>query len=144
MAKSLFIIIVLFTTTVACFSQSAASANISATITTPVGTSKLGDLAFENFNSNLLPGNINARPASINVTGNGYAYSVTGPSEQVTVKRNGGNETMIVESFYITQKASGDENNQLLAIGATLKVGASQLPGNYNSVEALTVTVNYN
>jgi len=161
MAKSLFIFIILAMATVACFSQSGASANISATISHPVGTQKINDMSFGNFvtsnaagsielNTNsmrkssggvVLTGQEAVTHATFNITGD-FAYSITLPSEAITLKRNGGEETMKVESFYFTPVIT--TQNQLLAIGATLKVGASQLPGNYNSVDALAVTVNYN
>ncbi len=161
MAKSLYIIIILVSSTITCFCQSGGSANISATISHPVGTQKINDMNFGKFVISNSAGSIElntsnnskstggvvltdratATLASLYITGD-FVYAITMPSDGITLKRNGGEETMRVGSFYFT--TLGTQQNQLLAIGATLKVGASQLPGNYNSVEALAVTVNYN
>ena len=160
MAKIFYITFIILGSVVNCFGQTA-SANISVTISHPVGTEKINDMDFGIFETGknagsielntsgnykssggvILISNTTATHASLSITGD-YAYSVTLPTDDIILKRDGGKETMTVGSFNITPTITKD--NQLLAIGATLQVGASQLPGNYYLVDAFTVTVNYN
>jgi hypothetical protein len=84
--------------------------------------------------------------ASFDVAGEGaYTYSITLPSS-VTITRNSGTETMTVDAFTSSPSSTGTltAGAQTLTVGATLNVGASQVPGTYVSGTAFTVTVSYN
>lgn len=149
------------------FAQSSADATATATIITPISISKTVDLNFGNVAVGASTGTVVLTPAgdrsatggvslpatggsisaaSFSVAGEGtYTYSITLPGS-VTITRNSGSETMTVNTFTSTPSTTGalTAGAQTLTVGATLNVGASQVPGTYVSGTAFTVTVNYN
>jgi len=86
----------------------------------------------------------NCSPGHFKVYGDaGRAYAVTLPTDDVTLTRSGGSETMTVGTFTANPSTgyalTGGE--QALAVGATLNVGANQYSGEYRG--QYTVTVAY-
>lgn len=166
MTKKLLLIIsflfVAFITTHA-FAQNTATANISATIVTPITIVHKADMNF----GRLLPGNLQGSivlsgngvrtanggvtlpedegtisGAVFEVTGQaGYTYATLLPSE---VTLTNGSSTMIVKNF--TSDGTGQLSNgaQTLHIGATLQINGDQAVGVYTSDAPLTITINYN
>jgi len=159
-------IIVLFLTVQYSYAQVSASASIHATIVNPIAITKTIDLNFGNVavgalgsvvlspTSNrsttggvTLPSNQGTvAAASFIVTGkNNYTYSITLPSEAITINDAGSN-SMTVDSWTSTPTSTGtlSGGTSTLLVGATLNVNASQTPGVYTSDTPLSVIVNYN
>jgi hypothetical protein len=82
-------------------------------------------------------------PASFTVAGDANAgYGVTLPS---TATLSGGGSTMTVDTFASTPSSAGNlgaGGTQTLSVGATLHVGAVQLPASYSGTYAVTVAYN--
>ena len=148
--------------------QVSATATSTATIVTPIAINKTVDMNFGNVAINNQVGTVILAPestrtftggitlpvvtgtvtaASFNVTGQAdYTYSITLPSSVLLTRQNG-SETMTVDEFTSTPTPTGKLNgsgSQVLNVGATLNVGASQVAGTYVSGTPFTVTVNYN
>lgn len=87
--------------------------------------------------------------ASFTATGqSGVAYTITLPSSAVTITRVSGSETMTIDNF-VSDPAAGTatfdgSGTQIINVGATLNVGASQVAGSYTNLTGIQVTVNYN
>ena len=144
------------------FAQSA-TATATSTIVTPIAIAKTVDMNFGNvavFGSAgtvvLAPAGTRSAtggvtlpatsgtvaPAQFTVTGeSGYTYSVTLPVSN-TVKF--GSNTMTVNTFVSNTTGKLTGGTEILKVGATLNVGASQAAGTYISEAPFTVTVNYN
>lgn len=148
------------------YAQVSASASISATIIHPIAISKTVDLNFGNVAVGTL-GTVVLSPASNRSTTGGvtlpstqgtvaaasfivtgksnYTYSITLPSEAITINDAGSN-SMTVGSWTSTPTSTGTliGGTSTLFVGATLNVSASQTPGVYTSATPLNVIVNYN
>ena len=149
-------------------SQSAtASANAFATIVTPMTIAKNQDLNFGNLDVQAIHGGIvilspeGTRSASngvslpsssgivtaadFTVMGSSAAtFSIELPANVILTHSNG-TQNMTASSFTSTPSSTGvlTGGSQHIKIGATLTVGAGQLPGVYSS-QPFEVTVNYN
>ena len=146
--------------------QSTASATASATIISPITITKTVDLDFGNVAASALAGTVTIDPAgnrsttggvslpvipgtvtaaSFNVAGQAnYTYAITLPAS-VTITN--GTDNMTVNGFTSTPTPTGTldvTGNEVLNVGATLNVGASQAAGLYTTTTPFDVTVNYN
>ena len=145
--------------------QVTATATASATIITPIAITKNLDMSFGNVAVSAIAGTVTLTPANtrtiaggvtlplatgtvnaakFTVTGlTGSTYSITLPSTALTLT-SGGN-TMTVTAFTSTPTPTGTltGGTEVVYVGATLNVGASQAAGTYTSA-AFPVTVNYN
>lgn len=147
--------------------QSTASATASSTIIAPISITKTVDLDFGNVGVSGTAGTVVISPAgvrsatggvslpapagtvtsaSFNVAGQGnYTYAITLPAAALTITSGANN--MTVNAFTSTPTATGTLNaggTQIVTVGATLNVGASQASGVYTSGTPFDVTVNYN
>jgi hypothetical protein len=86
--------------------------------------------------------------AKFTVTGEGvYTYAITLPTSAFTLDEAGvGTAVMTVNAFTSTPSATGTltAGSQIVYVGATLNVGASQVAGLYENTTGFAVTVNYN
>jgi len=86
--------------------------------------------------------------AKFTVTGEGvYTYAITLPASALTLDESGvGTATMTVNTFSSTPSATGTltAGSQIVYVGATLNVGASQVAGLYENTTGFAVIVNYN
>lgn len=148
------------------FAQASATADASATIVTPISIAKTADMNFGNVATNGTVGTVVLAPAgtrtlsggvtlpatagtvtaaSFTVSGSGaYTYAITLPSSVVITS---GTDNMTVNTFTSTPTTTGalTSGQQVIKIGATLNLAASQAEGAYtSSVAPFTVTVNYN
>lgn len=144
-----------------------ASANISATIVTPITIAKNQDISFGNFSApdrigghviltpagtryssvtSIIKGNSGVvTAADFTVMGNiGLTFGIQLPTS-ILLKHSGGLETMTAAAFTSTPSEDGflAGGIQHIQIGATLTVTPGQLPGMYTSSE-FEVVVNYN
>lgn len=169
MKKASIFAIVMIGFAVNSFAQATASATATATIIEPIAISKTEDMNFGNV-AVIGAGTVVLAPASsrtatggvtlpvnagtvtaaeFEVTGEGdNTYSITLPSSDYTITRVSGSETMAVNTFVSNPTAgSGGQltaGTQTLFVGATLNVGAAQVPGVYTNGTGFDVTVNYN
>ena len=143
------------------------TASGSASIVTPISITKTVDMNFGNVAVNgnagtvvLTPGGARSRTGGVtlpatagNVTAAsftvggvaGYTYTILLPSSDLTI--TDGTNSMIVNSFISSPTpigTLGSDGTQILTVGATLNVGASQPAGNYTSGTPFSVWVNYN
>ena len=132
-------------------SSGTASAIATATIVTDMaGASQFEDMSFTNVQSNnahqkLASGSAVNSAASFKIVSNSYAYSVTLPANDVLLTKNGGADTMKIDSFTITSaQAASNSGEEILTVGAVLNVNAFQAEGNYTAASPVAVTVNYN
>lgn len=150
------------------FAQSAtASADASATIIQPIAISKTSNLVFGNYAVGATAGSVslstadavtvnsgaitqptgnkgNPAAAVFAVTGEGsFTYAITLPSDGA-VSLTGAGAPMPVTGFVSNPATTGTltAGAQNIKVGATLNVGASQVPGAYTG--AFSVTVAYN
>ena len=147
--------------------QVSASATAAANIITPIQISKAADLYFGNIVAGTNPGTVTvshdgirtksggvtlptATPGTItaakfNISGLPSAtYSITLPTS-TTITKNGGTEQMTIDNFTSDPHETGTittDGTQILAVGATLNVGANQSAGTYEG--SFSVTVAYN
>ena len=149
------------------FAQVSATANVTATLVTPIEISKEIDMNFGNVAVSSSAGTVVLTPSgSRSLTGGvtlpmvagtvtaavfyisgtpDYAYSITLPSADLTLSN--GTDNMSVNVFASNPASTGilsASGLQELNVGATLNVGASQPNGVYTSVNPFDVTVNYN
>jgi hypothetical protein len=144
-----------------------ATATATATIITPISIEKKVDLNFGNIVANSTGGTVTiatdntpkynkvAAPsipgtrsaASFEVKGfAGVTYSIELP-KTITLKKDGGKETMTVDNFVSNPSGTGllsASGSQTVNVGATLNVAANQVAGTYKNTTDLKVTVNYN
>jgi hypothetical protein len=154
----------IFSTT-SVLAQASATATASATIVTPISISKNTDMNFGNIATDGSVGTVVLSPsngrtstggvtlpattgtvtaASFTVSGSGsYTYAITLPSS-VTI--TSGSDQMTVDTFTSTPSTTGtlSSGEQIITIGATLNLVASQAEGTYTSGTPFAVTVNYN
>lgn len=152
--------------------QVTANAPTTATIVAPITITKNVDMNFGNVAVSSTAGTVlmnasatPARTASGGVTlpttatgtptaakftvgGEGvYTYAITLPSTALTLDEAGvGTATMTVSTFTSTPSTTGTltAGSQIVYVGATLNVGASQVAGLYENTTGFAVTVNYN
>jgi hypothetical protein len=148
--------------------QVSASANVEATIVTPIGITKNVDLVFGNVAVGASAGTVvlnhdgtrtkeggvtlpvttgTVTAAKFTVVGvDGYTYSITLPTAPVTITRQSGTETMTVNEFVSSVGATGTltGGSEIVTVGGTLNVAANQVAGTYTKTDGLSVTVNYN
>ncbi len=172
MKKFLALILLFSGFTISTFAQTGTSttASSSATIITPIGITKDVDMAFGNIAVNTNSGTVvmtAASPATRTPSGGVTLPAVTGTVAAAEFTVTGqvnsaytiglptsatitgpGSNTMTVNSFTSSLSGNGTGGNtgssgsQDSYVGATLNVGASQVPGTYTGT--FTVTVNYN
>lgn len=170
MRKTVFLLASLFVMMLATQQMKAqdvsASATAAANIITPIQISKAADLYFGNIVAGTNPGTVTvshdgirtksggvtlptATPGTItaakfNISGLPSAtYSITLPSS-TTITKNG-TEQMTIDNFTSDPHETGTittDGTQILAVGATLNVGANQSAGTYEG--SFSVTVAYN
>lgn len=146
--------------------QATAAATATATIIAPITLTKAVDMNFGNVavigagtvvldpagartktggvTLPVVTGTVTA--ASFTVGGSGTStYAITLPSSDYTID-DGASHTMIVNTFTSTPSVTGalTAGSQTLTVGATLNVGAAQVPGTYTNATGFDVTVNYN
>jgi hypothetical protein len=144
-------------------------AESNATIITPISIIKNVDLAFGNIvasgtDGTVVIGTDNSRnftggaTAFANSTGDPLAakftvlgavnatYSIVLTNTEFDLTRDGGTETMEVNTFVTSPDATGTltGGTQEIFVGATLEVGANQEPGFYENTSDLEITVAYN
>ena len=167
LSKFLFAVITMMAFSVASFAQSA-TATASATIVAPIAITKTVDMNFGNVAVAAVAGTVTLDPAGTRTAGGGvtlpattgtvaaaefdvtgavnFTYAITLPAAAVTID-DGAANTMTVTAFTSTPSGTGDlgaGGAQTITVGATLNVGANQVPGTYLSATPFTVTVNYN
>ena len=147
--------------------QVSASAPTSATIVTPISIAKNTDMNFGNVAVSSAVGTVALAPAStrtktggvtlpanagtvtaaqFTVSGQaGYTYAITLPTT-LTITKATTLETMSVDTFTSTPTPTGTltTGSEVVLVGATLNVGASQVTGLYENATGFAVTVNYN
>lgn len=147
--------------------QATASADVFATIVTPISITKNSDMNFGNIATNGTVGTVVLSPAgariassgvtlpattgtvsaaSFTVEGSGnYTYTITLPTSVII---SSGTDQMTVNNFTSTPDAATGgtltAGEQTITIGATLNLIANQAAGIYESDTAFDVTVNYN
>lgn len=166
--KTTFKILAVLVAMVGFSAASYAQSNASATIVTPISIAVSDHMNFGNVNASGTLGTVVLSTAGVRSATGGvtlptttgtvsaanfivsgqanFTYSITLPSS-VTITRVSGSETMTVETFTsnpATTGTIGGGGTQALSVGATLKVGASQVPGSYTSGATFDVTVAYN
>lgn len=150
------------------FAQATASADVSATIITPISISKTSDMNFGNIATNGAVGTVVLSPAGARTTSGGvtlpatvgtvaaasftvegsdaYTYSITLPTSVIITSV--GSDQMTVNNFTSTPTAVAGgtltSGSQVITVGATLNLSASQAEGLYTSATPFDVTVNYN
>jgi hypothetical protein len=170
MIKSFFLVTLLLLATACIHGQlySTTTASVSADIIIPVGTEKSGEMMIAgSFYSGKEPGIVKLNSTGIvvndktglqdlqekagipsfHVVCDQYIYSITFSFDPLIVNRNAVQETMRVESVTIlpvTEKKSGQLVSDSYSIGATVRVGPSQAPGQYVSGNPCIITVNFN
>jgi hypothetical protein len=85
--------------------------------------------------------------ASFTIEGaSGYTYVITIPSTGYIITKRTTLETMTVSIFTSSPSSTGTHKggSENLNTGATLNVGAGQVPGVYTNATGFDVTVNYN
>lgn len=147
--------------------QVSASAPTSVTIVTPISILKNTNMSFGNVAVSSTAGTVVLAPAStrtktggvtlpvtagtvtaaqFTVSGQaGYTYAITLPTT-LTITKATTLETMSVDTFTSTPTPTGTltAGSEVVLVGATLNVGASQVTGLYENATGFAVTVNYN
>lgn len=161
------IAVIIFSFSAATFAQVSATSNASATIITPIAIANNTEMNFGNVAVSATPGTVilatdgtrtttggvtlptttgTVTAAQFTVTGQAnFTYSITLPSGTTTI--SSGANTMTVGTWTSNPTPTGDLGagaSQVLLVGATLNVAASQASGTYTSATPFTVTVNYN
>ena len=150
------------------FAQVSASAPTSATIVTPISILKDTDMNFGNVAVSSTAGTVILAPASTRTLTGGvtlpvtagtvtaaqftvsgqadYTYAITLPATDLTITKATTLETMTVNAFTSTPTPTGTLTlgSEVVKVGATLNVGASQVAGLYENATGFEVTVNYN
>ncbi|MGK2908594.1 MAG: DUF4402 domain-containing protein [Sphingobium sp.] len=155
---------------IALAADATATAEVNATVLTPIAISKTADLNFGSFaadssetgtvviatggtrtftggTSAVSTGVGTVSAASFSVTGEGAAtFSITLPSSAVTLTHTNATDTMSVATFVSDPSGTGAlvAGAKTVNVGATLSVAASQLAGTYANATGLPVTVAYN
>lgn len=93
--------------------------------------------------SNAVPGDVTAAEAI--VTHNNNNYSISLPESFTLYNSENPNQFLLINQFTVRPVPNtGDEGSDILKIGATLNLEASQLPGFYTNSAGFNVTVSYN
>ena len=150
--------------------QASATADIFATIVSPITIEKVAgkDLNFGNIAAGKFAGIVvlktngnrgisggavlpstsgTASAAEFVVSGeSSYSFSITLPTAPVTMVNTSTSETMVVDGFTSSPESTGtlSAGKQTVKIGARLNINANQSPGDYSSASPFVVTVNYN
>lgn len=145
-----------------------ATANVTATIVEPIKIVKTMDLYFGNIvvgdgdgtvrievdNTRIMtgdiilpiemPGTISAAQFIVEGSPN-VTYSISVPTS-LTVVREEGNETMIVDNIITIPESTGtlsENGTQIIKVGATLHVNANQVIGIYKNENGIAITIAY-
>ncbi len=148
--------------------SSTVNASVSVDIIIPVGTEKSGEImiagsfyagkesgivklssnnVFVNDRAGLKDPQEKEKSPSFHVVCNQHVYAITLSYDPIIINPGSVKETMQIESVTIlpvTKKKSGELVSDSYSIGATLRVGPSQAPGQYIADKPCTVTVNFN
>ena len=146
------------------FAQVSATASAAGTIISPIAITKnvdmnFGDLAVNNNAGTVVLATDGSRvrtggvslpvitgavaAAEFTVTGTaGYAYTFSLPAGATTVSN--GTETMTIDTWTSNSTGIIAGGSEVVKVGATLNVNASQGSGLYTSTVPFQVTVNYN
>lgn len=146
------------------FAQVSATATATGTIVTPIAITKNTDLNFGDAAVNATSGTVvlstdgtrsrtggvtlptvtgTVAAAEFTITGtSGYAYTFTLPSSAITV--SSGSNNMVVDTWTSNSTGTLTGGTEVVKVGATLNVNASQAAGTYVSGTPFTVSVNYN
>src|SRR5680860_1373379 len=150
------------------FSQASATSTITARVTVvePIKITKSVDLDFGNVIgsfttgaltldpdgirtvngvqiSNAVPGDVTAAEAI--VTHNNNNYSIALPESFTLFNSENPDQFLLIDQFTVQPLPNaGDKGSDILKIGATLNLEASQLPGYYTNSAGFNVTVSYN
>lgn len=148
--------------------SASATAKVTATVVTPIKISKTTDLSFGNIvagsnrgtvkietnNTRTSTGDITLPTSSpgvitaaqFTVSGHPNAtYSISVPTS-LTVTRQGGTETMVIDNIITNPTTTGtlsENGEQTVKVGATLHIEANQAIGTYENENGITVTVAY-
>ena len=86
------------------------------------------------------------RRARFQIDGEPKTYVFVTLPSSITIRKGTSGNTMTVDSFTIDEPNPiylGKNGRKTINIGATLRVGANQAPGNYNDDNQFTVFVDY-
>lgn len=146
-----------------CQTQATATFTASVTIIEPIGITNTADMNFASVDAKtggsviLTPENdrfttggveledgSTVSAASFKVTGeSGFSFALSLPQEEFIL--SDGTETLIIKDFTSNYKESTfSSSTPEIKVGATLDIKAGQQPGNYKTLTAIPVTVNYN
>jgi hypothetical protein len=158
---------VIITFSTATFAQVSSTATATASIVTPITIAKTVDMNFGNVATSAALGTVVITPAgvrsktggvtlpvttgtvsaaSFTVTGQpNFTYTITLPAAATTISSGANNMTVNTWTSTPTPTGTlGAGGTQVLTVGATLNVAASQAAGTYVSAIPFSVTVNYN
>ena len=141
------IVVLLFTVNL--FAQATANATVSATISDVVGTINLSNIDFGIVSIKSKSGTIDytseriTETPSFTIVGADHAYAITLPASKIILKRMGGNETIEVNSFDLSELID-NETNKNISFCSVLKIQTLPMAGHYRSSNPLPVTVHYN
>jgi mRNA-degrading endonuclease toxin of MazEF toxin-antitoxin module len=114
------------------------------------GTVQLSLIGAQNATGGVMlsPSNLGTHTSAVfHITGeNNYAFSVTLPSEALTITESVSHNTMTVDTWNMDLSATGNHLSSgvaTLTVAATLHVGASQASGLYTNNAGFPVTVAY-
>ena len=147
------------------FSQTQATATFTASVTIiePIGITTTSDMNFASVdaktggsiiltpqNDRITTGGVEladgstVSAASFKVTGeNGFSFSLSLPKGEYHL--SDGSETVIIKDFTSNfHESTISSTTPEIKVGATLDIKAGQQPGNYKTLNAIPVTVNYN
>lgn len=167
MAKVIFgsIMLLLLSHVLQAQNSATARATASATIVSPIGTTKSSEFSFGRFTTSNEPGNIVIHPtnnletyggvtmvanesgeaAVFKIINSVYDYMVTLPNECMMVHRDGTQSMQLCQFNVVMFEEPGSAGYvEKIAIGATLNVQANQLPGEYQPATPFEVVINYN
>jgi len=147
--------------------QISATATAAATFVLPVGTENSFNLMKGSFKPGMEPGiveiNYNGKNLtdkvrlssvaekvelpSFRVVSDQSIYSITFSYDPVIINESASNESIRIESLEILkEKKSNNEEikSEKYSIGASIRIGPSQIPGFYSANSPCAVTINYN
>lgn len=147
------------------YSQTQATATFTASVTIiePIGITTTSDMNFASLdaksggsviltpeNDRIITGGLEladgsmVSAASFKVTGeNGYSFSLSLPQGEYLL--SDGSENIVIRDFTSNFTESDlSPSTPEIKVGATLDIKAGQQPGNYKTLTAIPVTVNYN
>jgi len=93
--------------------------------------------------SNAVPGDVTAAEAIVTHSNNNYSIAL--PESFTLYNSENPDQFLLINRFTVQPLSiAGDEGSDILKIGATLNLGANQLPGYYTNSAGFNVTVSYN